>query len=116
MPAIASTSGRLHSEFIRILFLQAHRETDRFFAVSGIQLAQSDRGFFHYRRAAFSSMLKSRVGNILVKAAALRVTLNLDAAPITSKSHTHITHSQSSRLLTSSLSLGVPVPRATQCR
>ena len=32
MPAIASTSGRLHSEFIGLLFLQAHRETDRFFA------------------------------------------------------------------------------------
>ena len=32
MPAIASTSGRLHSEFVRLLFLQAHRETDRFFA------------------------------------------------------------------------------------
>ena len=31
MPAIASTSGRLHSEFVRILFLQAHQETDRFF-------------------------------------------------------------------------------------
>ncbi len=31
-PDIASTSGRLHSEFVRILFLQAHRETDRFFA------------------------------------------------------------------------------------
>jgi hypothetical protein len=30
MPAIASTSGRLHSEFVRLLFLQAHRETDRF--------------------------------------------------------------------------------------
>ncbi len=29
MPAIVSTSGRLHSEFIRLLFLQAHRETDR---------------------------------------------------------------------------------------
>jgi hypothetical protein len=28
MPAIASTSGRLHSEFIRLLFLQTHRETD----------------------------------------------------------------------------------------
>ena len=39
MSAIASMSGRLHSEFIRILFLQAHRETDRFFAVSGVQLA-----------------------------------------------------------------------------
>ncbi len=33
MPTIASTSGRLHSEFIRILFLQ-NRETDRFFATS----------------------------------------------------------------------------------
>jgi hypothetical protein len=27
MPAIASTSGRLHSDFVRLLFLQAHRET-----------------------------------------------------------------------------------------
>ena len=115
MPAIASTSGRLHSEFIRLLFLQAHRETDRFFAASGVQLAQFDRGFFHYRRAAFSSMLKSHVGNILAKAAALRINLNLDGAPIASKSHTHPSHSQTSRLLTSSLSLGVPVPRATQC-
>jgi hypothetical protein len=58
---------------------------------------------------------KSRVGNILAKAAALRITLNLDGAPTTSKSHTHSSHSQTSRLLTSSLSLGVPVPRATQC-
>jgi hypothetical protein len=87
IPAIDSTSGRLHSEFIRILFLQAHRETDRFFAAAEVMSSQSDRGFFHYRRAAFSSMLKSRVGNIL----------------------------QTSRLLTSSLSLGVPVPRPTQC-
>ncbi len=29
MSAIASTSGRLHSEFIRLLFLQDPRETDR---------------------------------------------------------------------------------------
>ena len=34
MLAIASTSGRLHSEFVRLLFLQAHRQTDRFFATS----------------------------------------------------------------------------------
>ena len=109
---MVSTSGRLHSEFIRILFLQAHRETDRFLAVSGVLSAQSDRGFFHYRRAAFSSMLKSRVGNILAKAAALRINLNLES-PIASKSHTHPSHSQTSQ--TSSLSLGVPVPRPTQC-
>ena len=58
MPTITSTSGRLHSEFIRLLFLQAHRETDRFFAVSGVQPAQSTSGgLFHYRRVAFSSLL-----------------------------------------------------------
>jgi len=39
MSVIASSSGRLHSEFIRLLFLQSHRETDRPSAVSGVQLA-----------------------------------------------------------------------------
>jgi hypothetical protein len=118
MPVIPSTSARLHSEFVRLLFLQAHRETDRFFAASGVQLAQSTSGPFHFRRAAFAQQLKSRVVLTLAKAAALRITLNLDGAPITSKSHTHPSHSQTSRLLNSSLSLGslgVPVPRETQC-
>jgi hypothetical protein len=38
MTAIAVTSGRIHSEFIRLLILQAHRQTDLFFAASGVQL------------------------------------------------------------------------------
>jgi hypothetical protein len=53
-----------------------------FFAVSGVMSSQSDRGFFHYLRATFSSMLKSRVGNILVKASGLRINLNIDGSPI----------------------------------
>ena len=104
MTDITSTSGRLHSEFISLLFLQAHRETDRFFAASGVQLPPSNRGPFHYLRAACSSILKSRVGNILTKTAALRINLNLDGASIASKSHTHPSHSQTARLFTSSLS------------
>ena len=105
MPPIASTSGRLHSEFVRLLFwiLQAHRETDRFFAASGVQSAQSTSGMVHFRRAAFLTQLKSKVGLALAKAAALRINLNLDGAPIGSKSHTHPSHSQTSRLLTSYL-------------
>ncbi len=96
IPTIASTSDRLHSEFIRLLFLQAHRETDRFFAASGVQSAQSNLGssYFHFRRAAFSSMLKSKCGLILAKATALRINLNLDGARITSQSHTPPSHSQ----------------------
>ena len=88
IPSIPSTSGRLHSEFIRLLFLQAHRETDRFFAASGVQLSQPDRGFFHYLRAAFSSMIKSRVGNILAKPTTLRINLNLSHLNLTLTLHT----------------------------
>ena len=94
MPVIASTSDRLHSEFFRLLFLQAHRDTDRFFATSGVQSAQSDRDQFHFHRAAFSHQLKTKVGLALVKAAALRINLNIDGESITSKSHTHPSHSQ----------------------
>jgi hypothetical protein len=52
IPSIASTSGRLHSEFVRLLFLQAHRETDSFFTASGVQSAQTTSGMFHLRRTA----------------------------------------------------------------
>ena len=113
MPAIVSTSGRLHSEFVRTLFLQAHRETDRFFAASGVQLAQHNRGGFHYHRVSSSSLIKAKTDSILAKASDLRFILNIDGSPIISKSHTHPSHSQDSRLLTSSLSLGVPVMSLT---
>ena len=70
---------------------------------------------FHFRHVTFSSHLKSKVGHILTKTEALRFMMNVDGAPIVSRSHTHPSHTQNSRLLTSSLSLGVPGPRATQC-
>jgi hypothetical protein len=58
-----------------------------FFATSGVHLPQSTSGQFHYLRGVtgvFSSQLKSKVVNILTK--------------------TETSHSQTSRLLTSSLS------------
>ena len=39
MSVIASSSGCLHSELVCLLFLQDHRETDRFFEDSGVQFA-----------------------------------------------------------------------------
>jgi hypothetical protein len=98
MPVIDSTSGRLQSEFVRLLFLQAHRETDRFFTASGVQLAQPNRGLFHFRRAAFSAHLKAKVDSTVTKAAVLRINLNIYGSPITSRTHTHPSHSQTSRL------------------
>ena len=109
---IRFTSGRLHREFVHLLFLQTHRETDRSLAASGVRVEQST---FHFRRTVFSSQIKSKVDHILAKAGTLWINLNIDGAPIASRSHTHPSHTQNSRLLTSSLSLGVPGPRSTQC-
>jgi hypothetical protein len=82
----------LSSEFVGLIFLQVHRETDSFFTDSGVQLAQSTSGQFHYRRTAFSSHLKSKIRNILAKTVALRIVLKIDGASIVSRSHTHPSH------------------------
>ena len=118
MPAVTNTTpGRLHCELVRILFLQTHRETDyRFFAAaSGVELTQTKLDFFHYHHTVFYSPLKSKVANILAKATALSINLNIasDGVPQDSRSHTHPSHSQTSRILSSSLSLGIPFPRST---
>ncbi len=63
-----------------------------FFAVSGVPFAHSTSGLFHFRHLGTSSQVKSGVDNILAKVPALRITLNLDGTPITSKSHTHPSH------------------------
>ncbi len=38
MTDFPSTSGRIHSDFVCLLFLESHRETDRFFSGSGVLL------------------------------------------------------------------------------
>jgi hypothetical protein len=91
---------------LRLLFLQAHRETDRFFATSGVHLPYSTSGLFHFCLSTFSAQVKGSIVNILPKAATLRITMNIDGTPIVSLSHTHPSHSKTPRLLTSSLSLG----------
>jgi hypothetical protein len=74
------------------LRLSLLRETDRPFTASGVHLVEHDRDHqFHFRHATFSSQLKSRVDLALAKTAALRIMLNLDGVPITSKSHSPIT-------------------------
>ena len=77
-----------------IILIYSIWETDRFFAASGVQLTQTDRGQFHFRRVVFSSHLKSRVGNILSKDVVLHITLNLDhldGETVVSQTHSPIT-------------------------
>ena len=71
-------SSRMHGEFLRLLFLQAHRETTAHFIATGLpsQQNRSDNAF-RFKRAAFYMGLKSKVGLVAAKASALRINLNI---------------------------------------
>ena len=66
------------------MFLQAHRETMSAFLQLLVQHAQQhyDQDPFRFRRAAFHSQLKSKVVNLIAKAAAMCINLNIDGAPM----------------------------------
>ena len=76
LPAIVSTvctSTRMHGEFLRLLFLQAHRETEAHFTDAGMSSQTNNSEALRYKRAAFYNGLKSKVGLAAAKAAALNV-------------------------------------------
>ena len=62
LPAIVSTSTRMHGEFLRLLFLQAHRETEAHFIATGMSSQNIHPEALRFKRAAFYNGLKSKVG------------------------------------------------------
>ena len=108
LPAITSTSTRMHGEFLRLLFLQAHRETTAYFTAIGMP-AQQHCDSFRYRRAAFYNGLKSKVGLAAAKAAALRVNLNITGCSIVAPP-ARPSRSSHASLIDSLLSHSLPMP------
>ena len=109
LPAIVSTSTRMHGEFLRLLFLQAHRETEAHFTAAGMSSQTNNSEALRFKRAAFYNGLKSKVGLAAAKAAALRVNLNVQgcgivAPPMHASSRTPL-------LLPLLLSHNLPTPR-----
>ncbi len=82
LPVIVSTSTRMHGEFLRLLFLQAHRETEAHFTADGMSSQRNQSDSFRFKRAAFYNSLKSKVGLAAAKATALRVNLNVQGCGI----------------------------------
>ncbi len=82
LPAIVSTSTRMHGEFLRLLSLQAHRETEAHFTAAGMSSPTNNSEALRFKRAAFYKGLKSKVGLAAAKAAALRVNLNVQGCGI----------------------------------
>ncbi len=80
-----STSNRMHGEFLRLLFLQAHWETESYFTVVGMSLKHNQLNLlesFWFKCDAFYQGLKSKVGLAAAKAATLRIILNVQGCSI----------------------------------
>ena len=104
-----STTTRMHGEFLRLLFLQAHWETEAHFTAAGMSSQTNNSEALRFKRAAFYNGLKSKVGLAAAKAAALRVNLNVQgcgivATPMHAPSRTPL-------LLPLLLSHNLPTPR-----
>ncbi len=111
MPAITSTSSRMHGEFLRLLFLQAHRETTERFNAIGMPAQQHCDSFRRgFRRAAFYNGLKSKVGLAAAKTAAMRINLNIDGCGVVAPPvHSSL---RAPHLLANLLAHNLPLPRA----
>ena len=99
----------MHGEFLRLLFLQAHRETEAHFIATGMSSQNIHPEALRFKRAAFYNRLKNKVGLAAAKAAALRVNLNVQgcgivATPMHAPSRTPL-------LLPLLLSHNLPTPR-----
>ena len=104
-----STSNRMHGEFLRLLFLQTHRETEAHFTAAGMPSQRHQSESFRFKRAAFYQGLKSKVGLAAAKVAALRINLNVqDCSIVAYPMHAP---SRTSLLLPLLLSHNLPLPR-----
>ena len=111
LPAIVSTSTRMHGEFLCLLFLQAHRETEAepHFTAAGMSSQTNNSEALRFKRAAFYNGLKSKVTLAAAKAAAMRVNLNVQGCVIVAPPM-HAP-SRTPRLLPLLLSHNLPTPR-----
>ena len=73
IPLAVDTTGRMYDEFIRLLFLHAHREAS---ALDNELPKESDK--FHFLHVSCFANLKGVVGLIMVKVSVMWISIPLD--------------------------------------
>ena len=73
MPVAVDTSGRIYDDFLRLLFLDAHRE-----ASALTNDIPEESGQFRFLRAVCFANIKGSVGLILTKTSPMRISIPLD--------------------------------------
>ena len=69
LPAIMSTSGRIHGEFLRLLHILSHRQAVNFFELFG---EEPNDNAFTFRRTAYSFHNRATIGLACAQATAMR--------------------------------------------
>ena len=72
----------MHGEFLRLLFLHAHRETEAHFTADKMSSQTNNSEALRFKRAALYNGLKSKVGLAGAKAAALRINPDVQGCGI----------------------------------
>ena len=70
LPCIASTSGRIHAKFLRLIYIIAHRRTITRFQRLGIEEPGADA--FTWRRGEYFYHTRAAIGLAIVEATAQR--------------------------------------------
>jgi hypothetical protein len=78
LPACMSTSGRIHGEFLRLLFFLSNKQADDYFAALGYEAHKEE---FCHRRGVFFYRNRCTIGLACAQAVALR------GAPTTARRH-----------------------------
>ena len=73
MPVAVDTSGHIYDDFLRLIFLDVHRE-----ASALANDIPEESGHFRFLRAACLANIKGSVGLILAKASDMRISIPLD--------------------------------------
>ena len=74
MPVAVDTSGRIYDDFLRLLFLYAHRREASALAND----IPEESGHFRFLRVECLASIKGSVGLILAKASVMRISMPLD--------------------------------------
>jgi hypothetical protein len=73
MPVGVDTAGRIYEDFVRLLFLHAHREA----SALANEIPEESEQFRFLRTACFAN-IKGSVGLILTKTSSMRISIPLD--------------------------------------
>ncbi len=110
MSVVGSTSGRLHSEFVILLFYRIIGKLTVFLQFQEFSLCNPTVTTSTATTRCSPQSSNQNTTSSLSRWKFYYVTYN---SKFRRRTYSFTIHSQTSRLLTSSLSLGVPVPRAT---